>query len=112
MFIYKIVPRSLWVRACASGVLTGAPVDHRDGFIHFSTAAQVARTADRHFAGQKDLLLLRVREAALGRALRYETSRDNALFPHLYGVLPVDLVEQALPFAVGQDGRFSFTELT
>ncbi|PJI53556.1 dihydroorotate dehydrogenase, partial [Methylobacterium radiotolerans] len=45
--IYKICPRALWREAEAAGRFTGAPVDHQDGFIHFSTAAQVAETAAR-----------------------------------------------------------------
>jgi hypothetical protein len=41
-------------------VFTGAPVDARDGFIHFSTAAQVVETAARHFAGASNLQLVAV----------------------------------------------------
>ena len=67
--VYKICPRALWREAEAAGRFTGAPVDHADGFIHFSTAAQVAETAARHFAGQDDLLLVSVEDAALGSAL-------------------------------------------
>jgi uncharacterized protein (DUF952 family) len=33
-----------------------------------------------------------VRAADLGVALRWEPSRGGALFPHLYGVLPLDAV--------------------
>jgi uncharacterized protein (DUF952 family) len=37
--------------------------------------------------------------------LRWEPSRDGALFPHLYGPLPVDLVLRADPLALGDDGQ-------
>ncbi len=50
--VYKISPRALWREAEAAGVFSGSEVDHADGFIHFSTAAQVAETAARHFAGE------------------------------------------------------------
>lgn len=73
--IYKICPRALWREAEAAGQFTGAPIDRQDGFIHFSTAAQVAETAARHFAGQDDLLLVAVEAEALGDGLRYEPSR-------------------------------------
>lgn len=109
-FIYKIVSRPLWEEACRTGVFTGAPVDHADGFIHFSTALQLAETANRHFSGQKDLLLLRVPEKALGPALRYEISRSNAFFPHLYAELPVHLVQDVMPFEPDEEGHFSFVE--
>jgi len=110
-FIYKIVPRPLWEQACAAGVLTGAPVDHADGFIHFSTAAQLAATANKHFRGQRDLLLVRVPAHRLGERLRYEPARGNELFPHLYGVLPVHVADKVTPCEAGADGLFSFTEL-
>src|SRR3712207_877753 len=90
--VFKIAPEGLWRAAEAAGVFTGAPVDQQDGFIHLSTADQVRETADRHFAGQEDLLLVAVAEEDLGPALRYEPSRGGALFPHLYGSLPVAVV--------------------
>jgi uncharacterized protein (DUF952 family) len=67
-------------------------VDLADGFIHFSTAAQAAETARRHFAGQGDLVVLAVEAGALGGALKWEPSRGGDLFPHLYGELAANLV--------------------
>jgi len=110
-FIYKIIPRVLWEDACKTGVFTGAPVDQADGFIHFSTALQIAETANKHFRGQKDLLLLRVPEDVFGKELCYEISRNNAFFPHLYGELPVHLVQDVISFESDKYGLFSFTEL-
>lgn len=84
MIIYKLCPRSEW----PDGDFHGSAVDLRDGFIHFSTAEQLAETARRHFANVPDLLVIEVDADALGDALRWEPSRGGALFPHLYGVLP------------------------
>lgn len=106
--IYKIVNRAQWREAQAAGTFLGAPVDLRDGYIHFSTAAQVRETAARHFAGQDDLLLLRVPADRLGDALRWEVSRGGDLFPHLYGPLPLDAVEAVTPLPLGPDGRHRF----
>lgn len=107
--IYKICPRPLWREAEAAGRFTGAPIDHQDGFIHFSTAAQVAETAARHFAGQDDLLLVAVEADALGDGLRYEPSRGGDLFPHLYGPLPLSAVVAVDDMPLGADGRHAFT---
>lgn len=104
-FIYKICPRALWREAEAAGRFAGAPVDHADGYIHFSTAAQTAETAARHFAGVEDLLLVTVEAEALGPALRYEPSRGGALFPHLYGPLPLSAVRAVSELPLGDDGR-------
>ena len=108
--VYKICPRSLWREAEAAGRFTGAPVDIADGFIHFSTAAQVAETASRHFAGQEDLLLISVEADRLGSALRYEPSRGGDLFPHLYGDLPLAAVVEVEAMPLGPDGRHSLPE--
>ena len=48
--IYKICERAQWRAAEAAGQFRGSAVDERDGFIHFSTAAQLAETASKHFA--------------------------------------------------------------
>ena len=108
--IYKICPETLWREAERAGVFRGAPVDIADGFIHFSTAGQVAETAARHFAGQSGLLLIAIDEAALGEALHYEVSRGGALFPHLYGPLPLSAVRWVKPLPLGPDGRHLFPE--
>ena len=102
--IYKICPETLWREAEGRGLFTGAEIDRADGFIHFSTAAQVAETARRHFAGRTDLLLIAVDAEALGPALRYEPSRGGDLFPHLYGDLPLDAVRGVSPMPLGRDG--------
>ena len=87
--IYKILSRTEWAAAQAAGVFAGAGIDRRDGYIHFSTAAQAAETARLHFRGQNDLVVLDVEGDLLGAALKWEPSRGGALFPHLYGVLAI-----------------------
>jgi uncharacterized protein (DUF952 family) len=109
--IYKICPAALWRQAEVAGEFVGAPVDRRDGFIHFSTAGQVAETAARHFAGETNLLLVAVDAGALGDALRFEPSRGGHLFPHLYGTLPLAAVRRVDPLPLGPDGRHVFPVL-
>jgi len=109
--IYKICPSDLWREAERDGVFRGAPVDRTDGYIHFSSADQVAETAAKHFAGATDLVLVAVEAAALGSALRWEPSRGGALFPHLYGDLALDRVLWAKPLPLGSDGRHRFPPL-
>ncbi|MEP9379519.1 DUF952 domain-containing protein [Aquabacter sp. CN5-332] len=110
-FIYKIVPASLWEGALQAGRFDGAPVDLKDGYIHFSTAAQVGETARRHFAGGADLLLVTVRTSALGDALKWEPSRGGDLFPHLFAPLPLDAVERSEPLPLGPEGTHLFPPL-
>ena len=73
-------------------MFTGSEVDLRDGYIHFSSAAQLCETARLHFRGAQDLVALEVREEELGPSLRWEPSRGGTLFPHLYGLLAAEHV--------------------
>jgi uncharacterized protein (DUF952 family) len=109
--IYKICPAALWREAERVGAFHGSPVDRRDGFIHFSTAAQVAETAEKHFSGEGDLVLVAVESGRLGDRLRWEPSRGGALFPHLYGELSVAVVRGVEALPLGPDGRHVFPEL-
>ena len=109
--LYKICPQELWRGAETAGRFDGSPIDRADGFIHFSTAGQVAETASRHFAGQEGLLLVAVDAAALGDALTYEPSRGGALFPHLYASLPLSAVRWVRPLPLGPDGRHVFGDI-
>jgi len=109
--IYKICPATLWREAERTGVFHGSADDRRDGYIHFSTARQVAETAAKHFAGERDLLLVAVDAAALGPALKWEPSRGGALFPHLHGALDVGAVRGVEPLPLGADGRHIMPEL-
>jgi uncharacterized protein (DUF952 family) len=110
--IYKICEQEVWRAAEAAGGFRGSDVDRRDGFIHFSTAAQLAETAAKHFAEQCGLMLVAVDGDALGPALKWERSRGNDLFPHLYGALPLSAVRWARPLPDEIDGRRDFPELT
>ncbi len=110
--IYKICESALWREAEREGVFHGAPVDARDGYIHFSTGAQVHETAEKHFAGAGDLMLLAIDAEAIGGALKWEPSRGGALFPHLYGALPLKAVLWARPLPLGPDGRHDFPDLS
>ena len=109
--VYKIVSAAQWRVAEECGSFTGSDVDARDGFIHLSTAPQVRQTAQRHFAGQHDLLLVAVDAARLGDALKYEPSRGGDLFPHLYGELPLAAVSWVRPLPLDPDGSHVFPQL-
>lgn len=109
--VYKICDRALWAEAEKSGTFKGASIDLADGFIHFSTAEQVAETAERHFAGASDLILAAIDVSILGDALRYEPSRGGDLFPHLYGDLPMSAVIWSSPLLLGDDRSHVFPDL-
>ena len=89
---FKILTAEQWAQFEADGVFHGAPVDLADGYIHLSTADQVQGTLDKHFAGQAGLVIAEVDLAMLGDEVRWEAARGGALFPHIYGSLPMNAV--------------------
>jgi uncharacterized protein (DUF952 family) len=109
--IYHMCRAEEWRAAQTRGRYDGSSQDQADGFIHFSTAEQIVESAARHRAGQSGLVLLAVDPARLGAALKWEPSRGGALFPHLYGPLPLDAVLKVDDLPLGPDGRHVFPPL-
>ena len=109
--LYKVCPAQAWHEARRAGILRGTADDRRDGYIHLSTAEQLAGTLGKHFSGQRDLVLLAVEEAMVRDGLRWEKARGGALFPHLYGELAASAVSSVQQIHLGSDGRHVLTEL-
>ncbi|WP_163999542.1 DUF952 domain-containing protein [Pyxidicoccus caerfyrddinensis] len=109
--IYTLVRGEDWRAAEAVGEYRGSADDQRDGFLHFSTAAQVRASAARHRAGEPDLFLVEVDVAALGDALRWEPAASGSrpgLFPHLHGSLPLGAVRSVTKLGLNPDGTHAF----
>jgi uncharacterized protein (DUF952 family) len=86
---YKVLSAEQLARWLADGTLAGSPVDLADGFVHLSTADQLPGTLAKHFAGRSELVIAAIDLDALGDAVRWEPSRGGALFPHVYGPIPL-----------------------
>ncbi|MCC9602635.1 DUF952 domain-containing protein [Stieleria sp. JC731] len=108
--IYKILPRSAWEVALEKKVLSGHGIDLEDGFIHFSAGSQVAGTLGRYFTGQADLVLLAVRADGLSNSLRWEESRDGEQFPHVYGNVPIEVIEEVYELPLDDNGLHQLPE--
>ena len=89
---FKILTAEQWAQFQADGIFHGAPVDLADGYIHLSAADQLQGTLEKHFVGQSGLVIVEVDLSALGDSIKWEKSRDAALFPHIYGPLPMAAV--------------------
>lgn len=105
MLIYKILRHNEWAVLASEGRTAGAPVDIADGFVHFSTADQLPETLSRHFASEPELILLACDADALAPDLKWEKSRNDALFPHLYRALSMDDVRWHRPIQLGPNGH-------
>jgi len=103
--IYHMCRRGEWQVAERAGAYRGSSQDASDGFIHFSTAAQLAASAAKHRAGQSDLVLIAVAPDSLGETLRWERAGNGALFPHVYGALPLGAVHWVRDLPLAADGQ-------
>jgi len=102
---YKVLTADQLALLEHEGSFAGAPVDLADGYIHLSTADQLAATIDKHFAGQSDLQIAAIDLEALDEAVRWEESRGGALFPHIYDTpLTLDVVLAYGPLEREEDG--------
>lgn len=109
--LYKILTQDEWDTYCSDGETSGSPLDQKDGFIHFSTAAQVTGTLAKHFNGAGPLVLAEVPLPALSEQdVRWETARNGDLFPHLYGALRRDSVSRHWPLHPDTNGGYDLPE--
>lgn len=108
--IYHVCRAEEWEAALGLGRYEGSSQDRADGFIHFSSAAQVKESCAKHRAGQDGLVLLKVDGEKLGSSLKWEPSRRGELFPHLYGALNPSAVLSARPLPLGPDGQHRFPD--
>ncbi len=100
MLIYKVLRATEWQTLKQDGTTAGAPIDVSDGFVHFSTAEQLAQTLALHFTEEDGLVLLACESEPLGAALKWEPSRGGALFPHLFRQLRMTDVAWSAPLSL------------
>lgn len=108
--IYKIETKEIWDKALATGIYHGAPIDVADGYIHFSTSSQTRETVAKHFAGRDGLIIAAFDAAAFGTALKWEKSRGDAMFPHLYDKLDMSLVLATYNLPLNDEGLHIFPD--
>lgn len=101
---YKILTTTELAALKADATFPGSADDLRDGYIHLSTADQLAATLDKHYEDREDLALAAVDLEALAEIVKWEPSRGGVLFPHLYGALPLDAVLAYGPLEREADG--------
>ena len=89
MQIFKILLPKEWRELQRDRQTAGSPIDVQDGYIHFSTAAQLRATAAKHFAREKEIFVLACDAEQMEGPLKWEESRGGDLFPHLYGHLDI-----------------------
>lgn len=69
-----------------------------EGFVHCSTAAQLAGTIERYYADVEELAVLHLDPITLGDALVWEESRPGEIYPHVYREISMDEVVEVIPW--------------
>ena len=95
--IYHITPRKDWIQQASSGVFEAKSLKS-EGFIHTSRRDRILEVANRIFKGQRDLIILCVREDLLEAEVREEDVPGHGTFPHIYGPINRDSVDDAVDF--------------
>ncbi len=113
--IFHITTQMEWETAKASGSYAASSLEN-EGFIHCSKREQILDTANNHFRGHRDLLLLCILPEKLQADLKYEdpsgkhSTNDFGLFPHVYGPINPEAVAKAVPFPCDGEGKFKLPE--
>jgi uncharacterized protein (DUF952 family) len=105
--IYHLTTTEAWEKALQTGIYTH-PSLKTEGFIHCSEENQVLETAERYFSSTDSVVVLYIVERHVKSILRREPSRDGVLFPHLYGELPLEAIENQSFLVKETDGHFTW----
>ena len=109
MPLYKILRSNEWASLAEAGSTLGSADDIEDGYVHLAAASQVEGVAQRRFGDEDGLLLLEIREDALGAQLKWEPSNGAEDFPHLYRELRIADVQAVAPLPLS-GGVHAFPE--
>jgi uncharacterized protein (DUF952 family) len=105
--IYHLTTQEAWEAALGQGYYEHASLA-AEGFIHCSTREQLFESARLYFVGHDRLVVLQIVEKRVEQQLKWEHSRNGELFPHLYGPLPVEAVEDRRYLARNEEGQWRF----
>ena len=94
IYVYRVLLENEWYEFKKKKKFFGNKLDIQSGFIHLSTKAQLNGTIKKHYDETKNLIILKLNVKDFKKKLKWEVSRDNQLFPHLYGFIDYFNVEQ------------------
>ena len=96
--VYKILSINEWKKAQKLGYIN-TDLDKKDGFIHFSSANQLAATLELYFSDHEEVMLLMPNMKKIETDLKYELpdtgSMRKGFFAHLYGDLMIEDIQKS-----------------
>ena len=92
-FVYRILKPNEWNEFKKKNFFYGNSNDIDSGFIHLSTKQQVEDTVKIHFKDCKEVVVLKLDVSEINENLRWEKSRNDSFFPHLYNHICISNVK-------------------
>ncbi len=102
-FIYVLMSPETLRESTKSG--TYAPESlATEEFIHASPANQLTRIANKYYRDNDTVHVAVIRKTKVAAPIKWEPA-TGGLYPHIYGELNMDAVEQIVPFFKGDDEK-------
>jgi uncharacterized protein (DUF952 family) len=99
-YIYHIADKLAWQQAQTNDEYVH-PSLKEEGFIHCSIPQQILGVTERYYQGVSGLVLLKINSEKVQAEIKYEND-----FPHIYGPINIDAVEDEMDFPCKADGSF------
>ena len=106
-YIYHLIPPKEWEQALHKDSYKTESLK-TEGFIHFSTKEQVIGSASKHYPDEKSLVLLAIHEKRVKKHLKWEPSRNEELFPHLYSKINMEWIDTTFLLSKNGDGEWEW----
>lgn len=106
--IYHLTSRELWEKALLKGMYAHPSLES-EGFIHASTEQQLLETVQLHFQNFTEIWVLHIVEKRIKNKMKWETAREQ-LFPHIYGQIPLEAIEDVSFFTKNQEGLWEWNK--
>ncbi len=111
MLIFHITTPELWQTALNRGIYE-CPSLKEVGFIHCSTIEHLLDSANIHFkdAENEELIVLHIPEKKVRKSLKWEITRNEISFPHIYSKIPVEVIQDISLLERNPEGLWVFCD--
>ena len=86
-FVYRVMLNNEWDEFKKKKKIFGNKLDIQSGFIHLSTKSQIKNTIEKYYKNEDSIIIFKINVKDIAKNLKWEISRNNQLFPHLYGFI-------------------------
>jgi uncharacterized protein (DUF952 family) len=111
MLIFHITTPELWQTALNRGIYE-CPSLKEVGFIHCSTIEHLLDSANIHFKDveAEELIVLHIPEKKIRQNLKWEITRNEISFPHIYSKIPIEVIQDISLLERNAEGLWVFSE--